>query len=79
MATCDEAILRDLHTEGIAYIPLVASRCGLHVKYAEARVEVLETNRLLERVSQEPVYRITKLGERYLAGDVAPADLVDRR
>lgn len=63
----DEQILEYLRERPPDYVPLVASRLGLPLGYAERRFEVLTEADLLERVTREPVYRTTERGERRLA------------
>lgn len=60
--TVDRTILHDLHEEGPDYLPLVASRRGLHVETARRRCEQLVERGYVEKISEEVVYRITERG-----------------
>lgn len=63
----DERILEHLRDRPPDYVPLVASRLGLPLGHAQRRVQELTDAGLLERVTEEPVYRTTRTGERRLA------------
>ena len=63
----DAAILLYLFREQPTYVPIVAQRLGIHLDYAEDRVERLVDAGFVEPVSAEVVYRITDRGERHLA------------
>jgi DNA-binding PadR family transcriptional regulator len=65
--SADAAILSHLSEERPTYAPLLANRLGLPTGYAEARLERLVDEELVEAVSEEVVYRITDRGERCLA------------
>ncbi|MFC7078988.1 DUF2250 domain-containing protein [Halorussus caseinilyticus] len=72
--SADEEILEGFHRTQPDYVPFVANRLGLHLDYADERCARLTEFGLLERVTGEAVYRVTELGERYLAGEVDAAD-----
>lgn len=65
----DERILAYYRDNPPEYVPLVANRLGIHVRYAERRVEFLVEQELLRAVSHEVVYTITDEGEQALAGE----------
>jgi predicted transcriptional regulator len=75
MTTADETILQDLRAEQPDYATLVASRIGMVPNYVDERCRALEANGLIESVSSEVVYRVTDRGERYLDGELDPADV----
>lgn len=62
----DEQILARLQRDQPDYVPLVASRLGLKIGYAEQRMERLVEAGLVEPVTAETVYRVTDRGERLL-------------
>lgn len=66
----DEQIMKYLRDHPPDYVPLVANRLGIHLSYAERRVEVLVERGLLEAVTEESIYRLTERGERFLAGEL---------
>jgi len=66
MVAVDEAILEELRERRLDYVSLIASRRGIHLKYAERRFRTLERRGFVERTSAEVTYRITAKGERYL-------------
>jgi hypothetical protein len=66
----DERILEYYGENPPEYVPLVANRLGIHLGYAESRVEVLVEKGLLRPVSNEVVYTTTEAGERVLDGEV---------
>jgi predicted transcriptional regulator len=66
----DERILEHYGENPPEYVPLVANRLGIHLGYAESRVEVLVEKGLLRPVSNEVVYTTTEAGERVLDGEV---------
>jgi hypothetical protein len=65
----DERILEFFGTNPPEYVPIVANRLGIHVRYAERRVAVLVEQGLLQPVSNEVVYTTTEAGERVVAGE----------
>jgi predicted transcriptional regulator len=65
----DERILEYFGENPPEYIPLVANRLGVHLQYAEKRVDVLVEKGLLKPVSNEVIYTITEVGERVLEGE----------
>lgn len=65
----DEAILEHLRREQPDYIPFVANRLGMHLDYVDGRCQLLAERGLIERVTGEPVYRLTDRGERYLGDE----------
>jgi hypothetical protein len=67
----DERILEFFGEHPPEYVPIVANRLGIHVRYAEHRVGVLVEKGLLEPVSNEVVYTTTEAGDRTLAEDGA--------
>lgn len=75
MRAADEDILRELTESGPEYLALVANRRGMHLGYVERRTEELVEYGLVEQVSEEVVYRVTDLGEQYLAGEVDDGSL----
>lgn len=70
----DERILAYYRDNPPEYVPLVANRLGIHLRYAEQRVEVLVEQGLLEPVSHEVVYSITEAGEQALDGEIMTVD-----
>lgn len=78
----DERILEFFEESPPEYVPIVANRLGIHVRYAERRVERLVDQGLLEPVSNEVVYTTTEAGGRVVAGEatigsVAPETALD--
>lgn len=71
----DEAILEHLRREQPDYIPFVANRLGMHLDYVDGRCELLVEYGLIEPATDEPVYRLTDRGERYLSDGLSPDDL----
>jgi predicted ArsR family transcriptional regulator len=67
----DERILEFFGEHSPEYVPIVANRLGIHVRYAERRVELLVERGLLEPVSNEVIYTTTEAGDRVLAEDAA--------
>jgi hypothetical protein len=67
----DERILEFFGEHPPEYVPIVANRLGIQVRYAEHRVAVLVEKGLLEPVSNEVVYTTTEAGDRTLAEDGA--------
>ncbi|WP_276260466.1 hypothetical protein [Haloglomus litoreum] len=65
----DERILEFFGNNPPEYVPIVANRLGIHLRYAEQRVEVLVEQGLLRPVSNEVVYTTTEAGERVVAGE----------
>ncbi len=62
----DRRILRYLDGSTADYPALIAGNTGLHVGYVERRIETLSTSGLVEPVSGEVIYRITRLGREAL-------------
>jgi DNA-binding Lrp family transcriptional regulator len=62
----DRRILQQLDEHGPEYVPLVATRLGLPLGYAERRFERLAEAGLLEPVTNEVVYHPTDEGRQYL-------------
>jgi DNA-binding Lrp family transcriptional regulator len=67
----DERILEFFGDNPPEYVPIVANRLGIHVRYAERRVERLVDQGLLEPVSKEVIYTTTDAGERVIAGEAS--------
>ncbi|PSP98450.1 hypothetical protein BRC89_07840 [Halobacteriales archaeon QS_4_70_19] len=65
----DERILEFFEANPPEYVPIVANRLGIHVRYAERRVETLVEQGLLEPVSNEVIYTTTEAGEQVVAGE----------
>jgi hypothetical protein len=65
----DDRILEFFGDNPPEYVPIVANRLGIHLRYAERRVEVLVEKGLLRAVSKEVVYTTTEAGERVVAGE----------
>lgn len=63
----DLRILRYLAENPPDYVPLVANRLGLHLGYAERRVDALVDAGLVEAITGEEVYAVTTDGEQYVA------------
>lgn len=63
----DERILTHLSEHGPEYVPIVATRLGLSLRYAERRTELLVARGLVRPVTAEVVYTITTEGKRRLA------------
>ncbi len=59
----DEQLLARLADEGIEYVPVLAAEMGVAPGFAEQRVERLVEADLVERVTPEPVYRVTAAGQ----------------
>ena len=70
MVAADVVILADLAEQRLDYVPLVASRCGLHVSFAERRCRLLADNGYLERATSEVTFRMTRRGEQFLAAEL---------
>lgn len=62
LRVADESILACLDESRAEYPAIVANRTGLHVPYVRRRCDWLAGEGLLERVSDEVVYRITDDG-----------------
>lgn len=62
----DRRILQQLDQHGPEYVPLVATRLGLPLGYAERRFERLGEAGLLEPVTNEVVYHLTEEGQHHL-------------
>lgn len=67
MHPADERILSHLSENPPNYIPIVANKLGMHLGYVERRVETLVELGFLQPVSEEVIYAVTDLGERYLS------------
>jgi hypothetical protein len=67
----DERILEFFGEHPPEYVPIVANRLGIHVRYAERRVGLLVERGLLEPVSNEVIYTTTEAGDRVLAGEAS--------
>ncbi|MHB9285793.1 hypothetical protein ACKVMT_01980 [Halobacteriales archaeon Cl-PHB] len=74
----DEQLLATLQQSQPDYVPLVASRLGLTVGYAEQRFERLVEADLVEPVTPEVVYRVTEQGERFLEDGAEAAGIAAR-
>lgn len=58
----------------------IAHNAGLSRQWTSQRLAELVKHGLVEKIKQEgsnPRYRITELGQQYLAGEVDPEDLED--
>lgn len=66
MTSVDVSILEHLHEAEPDYAPLVASRLGVLPDFLDGRCEQLVQTGLVEPVSGEVVYRVTRRGERVL-------------
>ncbi|POG53805.1 MarR family transcriptional regulator [Haloferax marisrubri] len=77
MTRADDAILELLSEAGIAANPsTIAFNIDYNNRYISQRCRILSENGLVERVHDtKAMYRITELGERYLAGDLSKVDL----
>jgi len=62
----DRSILAFLDAEGAEYPAIVANRIGMHAPRVEERCEALADAGLIEAVSDEVVYRVTRQGQRRL-------------
>lgn len=76
MSPADERILSYLIEHPPDYVPIVASRLGMHLAYVERRIEALVELGLVQPVSEEVIYTITDRGELYLVDEppTAPMD-----
>jgi DNA-binding Lrp family transcriptional regulator len=63
----DERILSYLSEHPPDYVPIVANRLGMHLRYVERRVDILVDRGLLRPVTGEVIYTATEKGERWLA------------
>ncbi|MEF8777603.1 MAG: hypothetical protein V5A36_01695 [Natronomonas sp.] len=63
----DERILSYLSEHPPDYVPIVANRLGMHLRYVERRVDILVDRELLQPVTGEVIYTATEKGERWLA------------
>lgn len=66
-APVDRVLLRTLEAVGPTAPTVAAVRCPLSVDAPRPRFEELAERDLVERVSPEPVYRVTDDGEQLLA------------
>lgn len=66
-APVDRALLRTLDEVGPHAPAVVAARCPVTVEAPRARCVALARMDLVERITPEPVYRITADGEQLLA------------
>ena len=72
----DDDILRFLREERAEYPAIIANRTGNHVPSVERRCRELAARGLIEAVSEEVVYRITRDGREYVERTAeAPANL----
>lgn len=62
----DEQLLGTLAGEGVEYAPVLAATIGVAPTFADQRVERLVEQGLAERVTPEPVYRVTAAGHEVL-------------
>ena len=58
----DEQLVATLDGTGIEYVPVLATDIGVEPTFAAQRVERLVALGLVERVTPEPVYRVTSEG-----------------
>lgn len=79
MHSADARILEDLRRNQPDYVPLVANRLGMHLRYVDGRCDLLVEHGLLTQVTGEAVFRLTDRGERYLAGTLDLGDGSDER
>lgn len=77
MQETDDAILKAFYRDQPDYIPLVANRLGMHIRYVETRCATLREYGLLKPVTDEVVYAVTDRGEAYLTGDLDLSDLLE--
>lgn len=77
MTKADDAILELLREAGIAANPAtIAFNIDYDNRYVSQRCRVLAEHGLVERVHEtKAMYKVTDLGERYLAGAVEKEDL----
>jgi predicted ArsR family transcriptional regulator len=62
LRSTDRRLLEYMATHPPDYIPLVASRLGIHLRYANQRVTVLVERGLIRPVTNESIYTITDPG-----------------
>ena len=62
MIDADRRILEHLHANPPEYVPLVANRLGLHLAFAERRVDRLAQAGLIMPVTNESIFAITRRG-----------------
>ncbi|WP_123622605.1 DUF2250 domain-containing protein [Halorubrum sp. CSM-61] len=67
----DERVLAYLDDVGTDYPAFVASNTGLYVDHVESRLDALDAAGLVERVTDEEVFRITDAGRDALREDCA--------
>ncbi|PAU82816.1 hypothetical protein CK500_11825 [Halorubrum salipaludis] len=67
----DERVLAYLDDVGTDYPAFVASNTGLYVDHVESRLEALAAAGLVERVTDEEVFRVTDAGRDALREDCA--------
>ncbi|WP_128906517.1 DUF2250 domain-containing protein [Halorubrum amylolyticum] len=67
----DERVLAYLDDAGSDYPAFVASNTGLYVDHVESRLDALDAAGLVERVTDEEVFRITDAGRDALRDDCA--------
>jgi len=62
----DRRILSYLDENPPDYLPVVATRLGMHLRYVERRVDTLIDHGLVQAVTAEVIYTTTEKGSRYL-------------
>ncbi|MBX0293809.1 DUF2250 domain-containing protein [Haloarcula nitratireducens] len=67
LPSADSKLLETLAETAPEYPTVAASRCPVSLEEARERCERLATAGLLERVTAEPVYRVTEDGRRVVA------------
>ncbi len=67
----DERILAYLDDAGTDYPAFIAGNTGLYITHVDERLDALEVTGLIERVTDETVYRITDAGRGTLCEDSA--------
>ncbi|MES3161687.1 MAG: DUF2250 domain-containing protein [Halorubrum sp.] len=65
----DERILSYLDDVGSDYQAFISGNTGLYADHAASRLHELEANGFVERVTGEPVYRLTDAGREALRDD----------
>jgi len=67
----DERVIAYLDDVGTDYPAFVASNTGLYVDHVESRLETLADAGLVERATDEAVFRVTDAGREALRADCA--------
>jgi len=67
----DERVLAYLDDAGTDYPAFVASNTGLYLDHVESRLDALDAAGLVERVTDEEVFRLTDAGRDALHEDCA--------